>query len=85
MPVLVSLILSHRIQTYVLTFGNPSEARLSSSSPSSLPPPRRLHPRAICFFSQEENLDLVRKGCENLVVHIANALKYGVKVTEGGN
>ncbi|CAN0081525.1 unnamed protein product, partial [Hapterophycus canaliculatus] len=30
---------------------------------------------------KEENLDLVRKGCSNLVVHITNALKYGVKVS----
>eukprot|EP00752_Nemacystus_decipiens_P017909 g16054.t1 len=34
---------------------------------------------------KEENLELVRKGCENLVAHISNALKYGVKVVVGVN
>ncbi|CAM9522653.1 unnamed protein product [Ascophyllum nodosum] len=34
---------------------------------------------------EEENLDLVRNGCSNLAVHIANALKYGVKVVVGVN
>ncbi|CAM9962673.1 unnamed protein product [Pylaiella littoralis] len=34
---------------------------------------------------KEENLDLVRKGCSNLAVHVTNALKYGVKVVVGVN
>lgn len=68
-----------------------------SSYPLPLPPRRRpttntraAAPVALlmvfpcCFPSQEESLDLVRKGCENLAVHITNALKYGVKVTKAG-
>ncbi|CAM9796836.1 unnamed protein product [Ectocarpus sp. 8 AP-2014] len=34
---------------------------------------------------KEENLDLLRRGCANLAVHITNALKYGVKVVVGVN
>lgn len=48
------------------------------SLPSVLSP----DPRGFPALSkhQEENLDLLREGCSNLVVHIANARKYGVKV-----
>ncbi|CAM9630248.1 unnamed protein product, partial [Discosporangium mesarthrocarpum] len=34
---------------------------------------------------KEENLGLLREGCSNLCVHIANALKYGVKVVVAVN
>ena len=31
------------------------------------------------FVYKEENLDLVRKGCANLIHHLKNVNKYGVK------
>ena len=34
---------------------------------------------------QEENVELVKAGCSNLVRHIENCLKYGVPVVVGLN